>query len=94
MPAVRVAEAPEQAIGPADPNARGKLLVVDDTATNRDVLTRRLQREGFAVDTAADGERALAMLRAEEFDLVLLDIVIPVMDGYRVLSALKVDSNL
>ena len=90
VPAVSFSDTPEQ----ADANARATLLVVDDTATNRDVLTRRLQREGFAVRTAADGECALTMLRAEKFDLVLLDIVMPVMDGYGVLSALKADADL
>ena len=73
---------------------RGSLLVVDDNEANRDVLRRHLERQGHAVTAAEDGPRALAMLRAASFDLVLLDIIMPGMDGYEVLERMKADPVL
>lgn len=74
--------------------AGGRLLVVDDDAANRDVLSRRLERQGYAVESADSGQKALDMLRDETFDLVLLDIMMPEMDGYEVLQRLKADDRL
>ena len=65
------------------------LLVVDDEEMNRDLLARRLQRRGYEVETAADGQQALGMIEQRPFDLVLLDIMMPVMDGMQVLSTLR-----
>ncbi|MBX9928795.1 MAG: protein kinase [Gemmatimonadaceae bacterium] len=75
-------------VGPAVP-VSGRILVVDDVEDNRAVLSRRLSREGYEVMTAADGERALALLDGEAVDLVLLDVLMPGMDGYEVLARLK-----
>ena len=75
-----------------DEGGRGKLLVVDDNALNRDLLARHLQREGHTVSLAEDGRRALAMIGAEPFDLVLLDLIMPEMNGYEVLQRLKGDA--
>jgi len=75
-------------------SAEGLILVVDDIEANRDVLSRRLELQGFGVATAADGPTALSMLRENSFDLVLLDILMPVMDGYEVLEQLKADPGL
>ena len=72
---------------------RGLLLVVDDNETNRDVLTRRLEMQGYATQSAPDGPSALAAIEAREFDLVLLDIMMPDMDGYEVLRRLKADER-
>jgi two-component system sensor histidine kinase/response regulator len=72
----------------------GFFLIVDDIKANRDVLSRRLQRQGHAVATAENGRQALEMLRADTFDLVLLDIIMPEMDGYEVLEHLKADPTL
>jgi signal transduction histidine kinase len=72
----------------------GLLLVVDDDATNRDVLSRRLTRQGHRVGTARDGREALRMMQETAFDLVLLDIMMPDMDGYEVLGRLKADERL
>jgi signal transduction histidine kinase len=72
----------------------GHLLVVDDNETNRDLLSRRLQRQGYSVAAAANGREALERLAAEQFDLVLLDIMMPEMDGYEVLERLKGDPEL
>jgi len=74
--------------------SRGFVLVVDDIETNREVLSRRLERQGYAVATAENGRQALEMLRADIFDLVLLDIMMPEMDGYEVLRRLKADEAL
>ena len=73
---------------------QGSLLVVDDIEANRDVLSRRLERQGYAVATAENGRQALEMLRTDTFDLVLLDIMMPEMDGYEVLRRLKADETL
>ena len=74
--------------------ARGSLLVVDDDQANRDVLTRWLKRQGFAVAAAENGEQALDMLHADTFDAVLLDIVMPDPDGFEVLRRIKADHRL
>ncbi len=72
----------------------GLVLVVDDIEANRDVLTRRLERQGYTVAIAENGREALERLRAATFDLVLLDIMMPEMDGYEVLQQLKADHAL
>ena len=72
----------------------GKLLVVDDSEGNRALLTRRLSRQGHTVSTAESGREALALLRGERFDLVLLDVMMPEMDGYQVLEQMKSDDVL
>lgn len=76
------------------PPVTGTILVVDDTESNRALLTRRLSREGFTVAIAEDGRRALDMLGRHAFDLVLLDIIMPEMDGHQVLTAMKADHAL
>ena len=70
------------------------ILVVDDNETNRDVLGRRLEREGYLVSSAENGRRALEMVRSTSYDLVLLDIMMPEIDGYQVLSQMKADPAL
>ena len=74
--------------------APGLLLVVDDDANNRDVLTRRLLWQGHGVKTASNGGDALRMMRETSFDLVLLDIMMTDMDGYEVLGQIKADQRL
>jgi signal transduction histidine kinase len=74
--------------------APGMLLVVDDEATNRDVLSRRLRRQGHTVLTANNGNDALTIMTETPFDLVLLDIMMPDMDGYEVLRRIKSDEHL
>jgi sigma-B regulation protein RsbU (phosphoserine phosphatase) len=72
-----------------------RILVVDDVEDNRHLLTRRLQREGYReIATAADGEEALALIGAQPFDLVLLDVMMPKCDGYQVLERLKAEGRL
>ena len=73
---------------------QGLLLVVDDNEMNRDVLSRRLKRQGHSVVVAQNGQEALALMRIKAFDLVLLDIMMPQMDGYEMLQQLKADQTL
>ena len=65
------------------------LLVVDGTEANRDMLSRRLIRKGFAVTCAAGGREALERIAAERYDLILLDLVMPDMDGMDVLRTIR-----
>jgi adenylate cyclase len=67
----------------------GALLVVDDNEINRDLLSRYLARLGHAVQTAPDGRKALEMIATGAFDLVLLDIMMPELNGYQVLQHLQ-----
>jgi CheY-like chemotaxis protein len=67
----------------------GFVLVVDDNEMNRDMLSRRLQRQGCEVMVAEDGFSALEMLQKHPFDLVLLDIMMPKMNGYEVLEKMR-----
>lgn len=70
---------------------QGKILVVDDNRMNRITLSRSLEQQGHVVSLAEDGHQALEMLRSDEFDVVLLDIIMPEMDGYQVLERVKSD---
>jgi DNA-binding response OmpR family regulator len=72
----------------------GRILVVDDNEMNRDMLSRRLQRQKYVVEMAENGERCLAMLQESPFDLIMLDIMMPKMNGYEVLETAKKDPNL
>jgi sigma-B regulation protein RsbU (phosphoserine phosphatase) len=72
----------------------GRILVVDDNEGNRDMLARQLERQGHTVASAGDGREALQRLRAETFDLVLLDMMMPVLDGYGTLLEIKKDAAL
>lgn len=67
----------------------GTLLVVDDDEANRDMLSRRLERKGFAVTVAEDGSRAIELVRQRPFDLVLLDVLMPGLSGLEVLRELR-----
>ena len=76
------------------PEETGHILVVDDLEPNRDLLSRRLRKDGHRVAMAAGGAEALAMLREGSFDLVLLDLMMPGMNGFDVLAAMKQDEDL
>ena len=92
---------PEQGPGPAaeqavaDPTS-GKqvVLVVDDDAAQRELLTRFLEREGFAVRSATNGRAGLELARAIRPRAILLDVMMPQMDGWSVLTALKADPDV
>jgi two-component system, cell cycle response regulator DivK len=66
-----------------------KILLVEDNEMNRDMLSRRLQRKGYAVVIAHDGEQALVLASSEDPDLILMDISLPKMDGWEVTRRLK-----
>ncbi len=68
---------------------RYSLLVVDDNEMNRDMLSRRLERQGYHVDRAVNGREAIDKVRYLPYDLILLDIMMPEMNGYQALEALK-----
>src|SRR5436190_559918 len=72
----------------------GSLLVVDDNERNRDMLKRRLERLGYDVSCAENGIEALKLVRTESFDLLLLDVIMPLMDGFEVLEQLKAEPLL
>jgi GAF domain-containing protein/DNA-binding response OmpR family regulator len=91
-----VAEAPEPTPAPAEPAARvgpaaGTVLVIDDEAAVRDLMQRFLTKEGFRVVTASGGEEGLRRARELRPDAITLDVMMPGMDGWAVLSALKAD---
>lgn len=68
-----------------------KILVVEDNDMNLDMLKRRLERKGFAVVVAMDGQQALDQARAEKPELVLMDLSLPQMDGWEATRRLKAD---
>ena len=74
--------------------AAARVLVVDDVKASRDILTRRLEQDGHWAEIAEDGEQALMMLKVADYDLVLLDILMPGLDGYGVLERVKADERL
>ncbi len=88
LKAVRPITAQEADLAAVQPS---RILVVDDNASNRDLLTRRLQRQGHTVLQAEDGTSALALVEKEALDLVLLDLMMPGISGYDVLALLKGD---
>ncbi|ARF53317.1 response regulator [Streptomyces gilvosporeus] len=73
---------------------KGRILVVDDDRTNRMMLTYRLEMAGLETATSENGVEALQMLRESDFDVVLLDILMPEMDGYATLDLMKHDQQL
>ena len=66
-----------------------KLLLVEDNEMNRDMLSRRLARKGYAVLCAADGEQAVKLAAAETPELILMDMSLPVMDGWEATRRIK-----
>lgn len=68
-----------------------KILLVEDNEMNRDMLSRRLVRRGHAVVTAADGAAAVETARAEEPEVVLMDLGLPVLDGWEATRRIKAD---
>lgn len=73
---------------------RHRILVADDDGMNRDIMSERLQFEGYQVETVCDGRQALDRLKEEKFDLVLLDLVMPEIEGDEVLKTMKADPKL
>jgi GAF domain-containing protein/CheY-like chemotaxis protein len=84
--------APPSAVSPDPPSTAGTILVVDDDPAVRDLMQRFLSREGFRVVTAPGGEEGLRLARERRPDAITLDVMMPGMDGWAVLSALKADA--
>ena len=68
-----------------------KILLVEDNEMNRDMLSRRLARRGFEVVTAVDGQQGVEMAQSESPQLILLDMSLPVLDGWTAAGKLKAD---
>ena len=71
-----------------------RILIVDDNETNRDILATRLATQGYELKQAADGEEALIAAREQQPDLILLDVMMPKLDGVEVCRRLKGDASL
>ena len=70
-----------------------KILIVEDNEMNRDMLSRRLIRKGFEIVMAEDGKKGVDMSKTENPDLILMDLSLPVMDGWEATSTIKADSE-
>lgn len=68
-----------------------KILLVEDNEANRDMLSRRLERKGFAVTIAVDGQQGLDYASQERPDLILMDMSLPILDGWETTRRLKAD---
>lgn len=90
------APAPEGGAAPAEsaPGSAGTLLIADDDPENREILRRLLEPRGFRLDFAVNGVETIAKMEREDFDAVLLDIRMPEMDGFEVLSRLRETGRL
>lgn len=71
-----------------------RILLVEDNEMNRDMLSRRLERKGYTVTCAVDGQQGLERARAERPDLILMDLSLPVLDGWEATRRLKADPDL
>lgn len=69
-----------------------KVLIVEDNEMNRDMLSRRLERRGFSVVIAVDGAEGVSMAKAEKPDLVLMDMSLPVMNGWEATRIIRADA--
>ena len=71
-----------------------KVLLVEDNEMNRDMLSRRLQRTGFEVAIAVDGQAGVDMAASENPDIILMDLSLPVMDGWEATRQIKANSSI
>jgi len=71
-----------------------KILIVEDNEMNRDMLSRRLERRGFTVIMAVDGQQGVDMARREMPDIILMDMSLPVMDGWTATQTIKGDAEM
>src|SRR5258707_3582096 len=86
---------PRRPLGPEHPGlgeiSMPKILLVEDNEMNRDMLSRRLERKGYTVVIALDGDEGLQKARADAPDLILMDMSLPVIDGWEATRQLKAD---
>ena len=71
-----------------------KVLLVEDNEMNRDILSRRLSRRGYVVVFAMDGQQGVEMARSEKPDIILMDMSLPVMDGWEATRRIKSDGAM
>jgi len=71
-----------------------KIFIVEDDKFLKELISKKLKSEGFEIDCAMDGEEALEKLKSSKFDLILLDLILPGMDGFKTLEKLKEDAKL
>jgi CheY-like chemotaxis protein len=70
-----------------------RILLVEDNEMNRDILSRRLERKGYTVTCAVDGQEGVAKARSEKPQLILMDMSLPVLDGWEATRRLKADAQ-
>ena len=70
-----------------------KILIVEDNELNREMLSRRLIRKGFEIITAVNGQSAIKKVKSEQPDIVIMDLSLPVLNGWEVAERLKSDKN-
>ena len=70
-----------------------KILIVEDNEMNRDMLSRRLIRKGFEIVMAEDGQKGVEMSKSENPDLILMDLSLPIMDGWQATTSIKSDDQ-
>ncbi len=70
-----------------------KILIVEDNEMNRDMLSRRLMRKGFEIVMAEDGQKGVDMSKSENPDLILMDLSLPIMDGWEATSSIKANPD-
>lgn len=73
--------------------AMAKILLIEDNEMNRDMLSRRLKRKGFEVVIAADGDQGVQLAREERPDIILMDMSLPVLDGWQATQQIKASAE-
>jgi CheY-like chemotaxis protein len=79
----------QEPINTLPPRRKGRVLVVEDNAVNQGVAVRLLERMGYRADAVGDGEEAIHALATAPYDLVLMDVQMPVMDGFQATQAIR-----
>ncbi|WP_036479622.1 SpoIIE family protein phosphatase [Myxosarcina sp. GI1] len=86
---MNLSDAPEYIADRHEELSQDTILIVDDSQANRDLLSRQVEAQGYRVATAADGRQALEMIQKGQYDLILLDVMMPEIDGYQVLQWIR-----
>ena len=93
LPAYRAEKGPRDSDVSEKPAPVAKILLVEDNEMNRDMLSRRLQRKGYEVVMAEDGGQGVSLARKETPDVILLDMSLPVIDGWEAARQLKSEAK-